>query len=187
MKIAFIRMRYDPFGGSELFTQLLIERLCEKGFEVHIFTRDWIDPDASPLNFTVHHIRGWQGISLLGQLTFIYRVQKALKHWSLDLIQSHERTVCQDIYRAGDGVHAQWLKSRMARMGFLRKASVVLNPRHLLLLLLEKRIFKTQIDHVLNNNELQESQKNEIKAKIRELFFYEMTIEKFKEILEKIL
>ena len=43
MKIAFIREKYDPYGGAERFTQSLMSSLSERGIEVHIYTRKWVE------------------------------------------------------------------------------------------------------------------------------------------------
>jgi UDP-glucose:(heptosyl)LPS alpha-1,3-glucosyltransferase len=55
-----------------------------------------------------------------------------------DFVQSRERIACCDIYRAGDGVHAQWLHNRRAKwlhnrraiFGPLARAGLRLNPYH---------------------------------------------------------
>ncbi len=40
-----------------------------------------------------------------------------------DLVQSHERIDCCDVYRAGDGVHAEWLEQRARVQSPLARAS----------------------------------------------------------------
>ncbi|MBM4129350.1 MAG: glycosyltransferase family 4 protein, partial [Nitrospira sp.] len=42
----------------------------------------------------------------------------------------------------GDGCHIEWLKQRWKRMGILGRLSIVLNPYHWLILLLERMILK---------------------------------------------
>ncbi len=57
-------------------------------------------------------------------------------------MQSHERIACCDIYRAGDGVHAQWLHNRRAALGALGRLGLALNPYHRYTLAAERRLFE---------------------------------------------
>ena len=140
MKIAFIREKYDPYGGAERFTQSLMSSLSERGIEVHIYTRKWVESNNT--NFHVHIIGGPRYPSLLRQATFVFLVGRAIRKQNFDLVQSNERTLCQHIYRAGDGVHARWLELRANQQHFFRRLSIQLNPFHLYLLWLERKLFE---------------------------------------------
>ena len=140
MKIAFIRTEYDPFGGAERFTQSLMDDLTQNGIEVHIFARKWKSDLRG--NVHLHRIGGINSPSLLRQASFVLLVNRALRKEHFDLIQSNERTLFQHIYRAGDGVHARWLELRAAHQGILKRLSVAVNPFHLLILWLERRLFE---------------------------------------------
>jgi UDP-glucose:(heptosyl)LPS alpha-1,3-glucosyltransferase len=59
-----------------------------------------------------------------------------------DIIQSHDKTLYQDIYRAGDGCHIEWLRQRWRRSGISGRLSMLFNPYHWLILGLERSIFK---------------------------------------------
>jgi UDP-glucose:(heptosyl)LPS alpha-1,3-glucosyltransferase len=54
---------------------------------------------------------------------------------------SLERTYCQEIYRAGDGCHREWLLRKGVAAGPLKRFFIPLNPLHTVLLHLEKRLF----------------------------------------------
>lgn len=140
MKIAFIRDEYDPYGGAERFTQTLTEAFAERGDEVHIFARKWIEPGASNIRF--HRIPSFRSPSLLRHAGFVYLAARAVRKEKFDLIQSNERTLCQDIYRAGDGVHARWLEIRATYETFLKRVSIRLNPFHRYILRLERKLFQ---------------------------------------------
>ncbi|MEF9426232.1 MAG: hypothetical protein L0956_03325, partial [Candidatus Mariimomonas ferrooxydans] len=71
-----------------------------------------------------------------------FLLRKQQKH--LDIIQSHDKTLYQDIYRAGDGCHIEWLRQRWKSTGTYGKLSIILNPYHWLILSLERLIFKGQ-------------------------------------------
>jgi len=140
MKVAFIRYKYDPYGGAERFTDSVIRSLAERGTEVHIFARDWTD--RVPPSIVVHPVGGFDRPSLLRHASFACHVRRALRGFRFDLVQSNERTLCQDVYRAGDGVHSRWLELRSANSGWLRRISLKLNPFHLYLRHLERRLFE---------------------------------------------
>lgn len=140
MKIAFVRMEYDPFGGAERFTQSLMDDLAQSGVEVHLFARKWKSDVRG--NVRLHRIGGINSPSLFRQASFVLLVDRALKRERFDLIQSNERTLFQHIYRAGDGVHARWLELRAAHQGILKRLLVAVNPFHRLILRLERRLFE---------------------------------------------
>ena len=140
MKIAFIRTDFDPYGGAELFTQRLVESLIQKGVEVHFFARSWKGEQDKSVH--MHLVGGPRSPSVLRQFWFVNSVKRAVQKYSFDLVQSNERTLCQQVYRAGDGVHARWLELRCARFGFWRRLSIRINPFHRYMLWLEKKMFE---------------------------------------------
>ncbi|MDD5757474.1 MAG: glycosyltransferase family 4 protein [Desulfobulbaceae bacterium] len=142
LKIAFIRADYDPYGGAEKFTNVLMEELAAKGIEIHLFTRSWVNPQGS--NFSIHHVGGFRNPSLIRHASFVYFVNRALSKYHFDLIHSNERTLSQTIYRAGDGVHARWLELRKKRVGVWKRFSLRVNPFHLYLCWLERKMFESQ-------------------------------------------
>lgn len=140
MKIALIRYKYDPFGGAERFTQALVERLAARGAEVHLYARKWSGPPSGDIE--LHRVGGPSWPAILGYASFVFMVGRAIGKKHFDLVQSNERTLCQDVYRAGDGVHARWLELRARRQGSLRRLSLSWNPFHLFRLWLERRLFE---------------------------------------------
>jgi UDP-glucose:(heptosyl)LPS alpha-1,3-glucosyltransferase len=139
MKIAIIRKKYSFHGGSESFSQELMRHLAEKGHEVHIFSRNWsADPPHENIRF--HKVPAVGLTSLLRDLSFAFSACWSLKGKQFDIVQSHDKTLCQDIYRAGDGCHIEWLRQRWKRAGTLRRLSIALNPYHWLILRLEGAI-----------------------------------------------
>jgi UDP-glucose:(heptosyl)LPS alpha-1,3-glucosyltransferase len=139
MRVAFIRQKYDPYGGAERFTQALMETLAERTVEVHVFARWWQVNEKTRVHF--HPVKGPGWPSLLRHASFVFQVQRAVKKHDFNLIQSNERTLCQHVYRAGDGVHARWLDLRAPQLGRVRRFTVAINPFHRYLLWLERRLF----------------------------------------------
>lgn len=140
MKVAFIRYRYDPFGGAERFTQLLAETLASRGIEVHLLSRSWVETPGSRIRF--HHVGGPAVPRLLGQISFVLEVRRIVGREGFDLVQSNERTLSQHVYRAGDGVHAEWLAIRKLRATVRQRLSIDLNPFHRYRLWIERRLFR---------------------------------------------
>ena len=146
MRIGLIRMRYTPYGGAEVFMSRFVDELLRLGHTVDVFAADWQEKKG----VTVHRVRTW-GPSFLRPLVFAANAAKAVERVRPDVVISLERTACQDIYRAGDGVHKEWLLQReKAAQGLTTGIKGVLtglnplrgfNPLHTALLNLEKRLF----------------------------------------------
>ena len=148
MNIAIIRQRYNPYGGAERFVSRAVTALGREGIEVTVFARDWSD-DA------VEGGAVEDGTTELVRCNPFY-AGRTWRDWSFgravcaalsvsvrkfDLVQSHERIACCDVYRAGDGVHAQWLANRARVLGLPGRIGLALNPYHFYLLAAERRLF----------------------------------------------
>lgn len=145
MKIAFIRKTYTPYGGAENYLSQLIDRLGKTGHEIHIFARTW-EKEAEkkrdhPGTPSFHRVPAIGSPSFLEALSFAFHCRNLLQREDFDIIHSFERTFYQDIYRAGDGCHREWLIQRRRMDSGLKRLSHRVNPLHLSLLYLEKRLF----------------------------------------------
>lgn len=119
----------------------LAEGLLKRGHEVHVFARRW-DPNV-PKGIIFHRVPTLKGPSFLKALSFASQVKRLLKGERFDIVNSFDRTFYQDIYRAGDGVHREWRKRLLEiTPNPITRLFILLNPLHLSLLSLEKRIFK---------------------------------------------
>jgi UDP-glucose:(heptosyl)LPS alpha-1,3-glucosyltransferase len=143
MKIAILRKKYTFHGGAEGFSGSFIENLANAGHEMHIFAIKW-QGTAAHKNIHFHKVPSITFISLLRDLTFAVSSYFLLKgqRKDFDIIQTHDKTLYQDIYRAGDGCHIEWLRQRWKRTGPAGKLSIILNPYHWLVLALERSILK---------------------------------------------
>ncbi len=147
MKIALIRKNYSSYGGAENYLRLVAQGLNAKGHDVHIFSAsNWHDNA-----FPVHRIKTLNKPSFLSNIFFAVNSKAVLKKESFDCIFSFERTFFQDIYRAGDGCHREWLNKRRMIEPFLKKVSFPLNPHHLALFYLEKRCFSKSKKIIANS------------------------------------
>ena len=72
--------------------------------------------------------------SVLRLLSFALAARRAARRGGYDIVQSHERGLSQDVYRAGEGSHRAYLEAMGRRAG--------LDPYHRLVFTLERRIFQ---------------------------------------------
>ncbi len=122
-EICFVRRNRTPFGGAEKYLERLSNQLSELGYTHRIINSRL--PRFIP--------------SFLRVLSFNFSVcsSKGNKFYF-----SLERISCPDIYRAGDGVHRQFLLTR-------KKSFNLLNP---LYLYLERRCFNNAHRIIANSS-----------------------------------
>lgn len=158
MHVALVRQRYSAHGGAERFIERALGALGEQGVAATVLAREWIGDPGGVVRCDPFYIgRVWRDWS------FARAVCREVARRSFDLVQSHERMACCDIYRAGDGVHAQWLHNRRAVLGILGRLGVALNPYHRYVLAAERRTFESpRLRAVICNSRMV---KNEIQAR----------------------
>lgn len=139
MKIALIRQKYTPFGGAERYMSRLVAGLAAEGHEVHILAVSWDGPRTDGVIF--HPVQVFRKPGWLKALSFSNGCSRIIEHEKFDIVFSLERTLRQDIYRAGDGCHRQWLILKNQGKGFLPKVLTWLNPLQLIYIWLERRMF----------------------------------------------
>jgi len=140
-RVAIIRQKYNPAGGAERFVSRAIEALRAQGHvDLWLLARDWVDtPGIRLVRLAPYYLgRTWRDWS------FSRAVCRYLGSQRFDLVQSHERIACCDIYRAGDGVHREWLLQRSRRFGWLRRLGQILSLHHRYVLRAEERTFRNR-------------------------------------------
>ena len=172
MDIGLIRMRYTPYGGAEIFVSRFVDELLQKGHMCHIFAREWdrntgvmgkgqgantdsrlkTYPPEADSKLIFHKVKAF-GPSFLRLLSFAANSYFAIRKANLDIVISFDRTLYQDIYRAGDGCHREWLFQRQKVWSMehrawgrntIKKLTTCLNPLHLTILYLEKKLFQSK-------------------------------------------
>ncbi len=158
--VALVRQRYAHDGGAERFVSRALEALKSRDVRLTLVTREW---------------RGGEGFEVLacnpfylGRLwrdwSFARAACRKLESESFDLVQSHERIRCCDVYRAGDGVHREWLKQRARAQGPLGRLATALNPYHYYVKGAERRLFESpQLRAVICNSRM-------VREEIRQYF-----------------
>jgi UDP-glucose:(heptosyl)LPS alpha-1,3-glucosyltransferase len=125
-KVAFVRQRYAQDGGAERFVSRALDALRSRNVSLTLVAREW------------HGGEGFDVITCnpfyLGRLwrdwSFARAVCRELGKRSFDLVQSHERLSCCDVYRAGDGVHREWLRQRARILSLWGRIGIAVNPYH---------------------------------------------------------
>jgi UDP-glucose:(heptosyl)LPS alpha-1,3-glucosyltransferase len=141
VKIAFIRKKFVLHGGAEHHAADFLTELTRLGHEVHLFAHKWSAGGKGEETLRFHPVPMLKCGSFFKTLTFALNARKAVEKVAFDIIQSNDKTLRQDIYRAGDGCHRQWLIERGHYLSPLRRLFIAVNPFHLLTLAIEKRIF----------------------------------------------
>jgi len=108
MKLALIRRQFAATGGAELYLQRLLAALAARGHQLHLFAEAW---DDAPAGVKLHPVQ-ISATRATRNLHFANAVKPELARERFDCIFSLERTLQQDVYRAGDGVHRVWLQKR---------------------------------------------------------------------------
>jgi len=138
LRLAIVRQQYKPDGGAERFTASLLGALGKNSYDLTVLARSWQDQDA------LHAVRcnpPWLG-RLSRDLGFVLSVRRQLKGSHFDLVQSNERVPGCDVYRAGDGVHRQWLAYRRRCQSWPARWLSRLSPYHAYLQWIERRVFE---------------------------------------------
>jgi len=164
MRLAVIRQRYTPYGGAERFVEGALEALLERGVAISLYTREWPETRLQLIEPTIvdpfHVGRLWRDMS------FAREVCRAIGSTKADLVQSHERVTCCDVFRAGDGVHAVFLDERLAAAGPLERLALRASPYHRYVIDAERKLFASPwLSAVICNSEM-------VRDEIRERYGY---------------
>jgi UDP-glucose:(heptosyl)LPS alpha-1,3-glucosyltransferase len=141
-RIALVRGSWNAAGGAERFVQRIAAALSARGVELTLIARQWPQGDTGLpaavrcIELDSFHLgRRWRDHA------FARAVRDAVARERFDLVQSHERIPGLPLYRAGDGVHRQWLAIRRRQHGFWRNLGDTLSLQHRAILRAEREMF----------------------------------------------
>ncbi len=140
MRIALVRQRYNPFGGAERFVERALPALERAGAAVTLIARSaqgWGGGSRKVVLADPFHLGSWWR-----DRSFARAARKAWTAGGFDLVQSHERIPGCSVYRAGDGVHRNWLEIRRGLGGRKEKLALALNPYHRYVCAAERAMFE---------------------------------------------
>jgi len=130
VRLLLIARPFVFHGGVERVTAGLVAAFVEHGVDVHLLST----ASQHALPGVTHHrlvLPPLPSAARALALAASARVAVARRSW--DVVQSHERTLAQDVYRAGEGCHRAYLAARAG--GATR------GVYHRIVLALERRVF----------------------------------------------
>ncbi|HEY7520700.1 MAG TPA: glycosyltransferase family 4 protein [Methylomirabilota bacterium] len=130
MKILVIARPFSVHGGVETATSGLLGALLAHGHEVH---RAGPGRQAAPVGVTDHRLLLPPLPVALRPLALAVLAARIAGTAGWDVVQSHERTLRQDVYRAGEGSHRAYLDAVAP--------AAARRLRHRVMLALERRVF----------------------------------------------
>ncbi len=156
MKIALLRQRVGGPGGAETTLQHLARGLAAAGHAVTVFGSQPADMARQLLGSEIGYVPVpvWPGKTgrLLG---YALNSRRLLRQAAPQVVFSLERTLCQQVYRAGDGCHREWLRLRAPLLSPAARVLQRLNPFHRVLLALERRLFADpQLRRIIANSRM---------------------------------
>lgn len=151
MRLALIRRQFSATGGAELYVQRLLAALTAAGHETHLFAEKWQEQAAGVQFHTVHV----EGSRAERPLHFAETVNGMLHQEKFDCVFSLERTLKQDVYRAGDGLHRVWLERRKQFASWWKRPLTGFGAFHRNMLAMEARTFDpANTKHIIVNSEM---------------------------------
>lgn len=131
MKLLVVSRPFAFHGGVERATAGLLGALVAHGHDVHLLSPRGQQPmpGVTLRTLTLPPVPGPARVLVLP-----VAVRLAVRQRAWDVVQSHERTLGQDVYRAGEGCHRGYLDA-LGTPGYRRLAY------HRLVLALERRVF----------------------------------------------
>ena len=151
MQIGLIRYRGSSIGGAELYATRLMGALVGAGHEVHLVAEEWA---GLPAGVRLHPVVV-RGSRAERPERLAQAAAEVVARERFQCVLSLERTACQHVYRAGDGVHRVWLEQRRRFAPWWRRPLIGIGAFHRSVLRLEARTFDPAVTRrVLVNSDL---------------------------------
>ncbi|MGH8068914.1 MAG: glycosyltransferase family 4 protein [Candidatus Entotheonellia bacterium] len=140
MEIGLVKRSFRLHGGGERQIGYLIEGLLAQGHGVHLFS-ETPPPIEPPEGLTYHTLPALPAPRAFRTLGFALVVRSSVRRADLAVTQSFDRTLGQQIYRAGEGVHREWVQRKRRSLPALARGWSHLSLFDCVLLALERRVF----------------------------------------------
>jgi UDP-glucose:(heptosyl)LPS alpha-1,3-glucosyltransferase len=140
--VTLIKAELFKQGGLEKYTWEIARDFCTQGCAVTVLTSGPVqapfsNPQLKIIAFPINHI-----LSFLNVVHFDNACKEYLVKNPSPIIFSLDRNRFQTHIRAGNGVHAAYLRQRSKEKGFVKRLSFAINPLHRAILSLEKKGFE---------------------------------------------
>jgi UDP-glucose:(heptosyl)LPS alpha-1,3-glucosyltransferase len=144
-RIALLRRRFSPTGGAERYLLRLASGLAAAGHHLTLYCEEWT-PRENPF----HDVRT---IASNDPISYAEKIAALPLHDRHDIVFSLERVPRCDLYRAGDGVHAEWLGYRQAFHPVMGQVRTALRGKNRQVCDLEAKVFAPDgARHVICNS-----------------------------------
>lgn len=142
MHVAILKSKAKNHGGLEKAASRIASAFVARGATVSILTTGNTEqsPFHSSISLYATRLATWPPFLRMEQYDCF--VQKWLKQHPAQIVFGMDRNRFQTHIRAGNGVHAAYLESRIATEGRLKYFTCLLNPMHRKILQLEKQAFE---------------------------------------------
>ncbi len=149
--VAILKSRMDGAkGGLEKYTSRIASAFVEKGLRVSLLTAG--SPPSPLSGVSSYSVKTATWPPFLKMEQYDRFTQKWLQENKTDLIFGMDRNRMQTHLRAGNGVHAAFLDSRIAAEGKWKRLVCSLNPMHRKILEIEKQGFENPLLQKLFTN-----------------------------------
>lgn len=145
MKITILNSHAFRQGGCEKYTLRLAKAFAKEGNEVSILTtikpNEHLKLENEP-NIEIVNLGVTGQISYLHLEKYDAKCQAWIKLHKPQVVFGMDRNSFQTHYRAGNGVHAEYLNIRKSQSSLLKSWSFSINPLHLKILKFEKQTYQ---------------------------------------------
>ena len=151
LSVAFVVPRYVSYGGGERFLERAIAALQTRGVKVAIIAREWKPMEGvTVIPCDVFHVgRLWR------DWAFHRKVCRTVREHSFDLVQVHDRIACADVFRAGGGVHREYLAQLGRGSSRVQRVVARFDPYHRYMLAAERQLYSSsRLRMVICNSEM---------------------------------
>jgi UDP-glucose:(heptosyl)LPS alpha-1,3-glucosyltransferase len=151
-QITFVRRNWSPTGGAENYLLRLVSGLSRNEWSSTLLCESW-NGEATPFTDVIRMKTSGPRWNRPAQ--FADAVNRHLSNHPTDCAFSMERGIKAHLYRAGDGVHREWLYQRSRGRPLRAWLRNHLNPKNRCLLDLERVTFHPEnTGRVIANSEM---------------------------------
>ena len=144
LSLALVKQKYSSYGGAEKIISAAVKALDQNDdIRVSILARSWkLEPGLASANFqTIRCNPPYIGRAMRDK-TFAFSVSRHLNKF--DLVQAHEPLPGAHIYRAGSGLHVQWLQQMTRDLSEGEKQKIFKANKHKTPINLERKMLEHQ-------------------------------------------
>jgi len=132
-RIAFLRRTFSPTGGAERYLLRLASGLAARGHSITLYCESWSERE--------NPFQAIRKVDSTSPVAFARKINAQPLKDRHDIVFSLERVPGCDLYRAGDGLHADWLAHRHSFSPVRGRLRTLLRPKNQQICKLEAAIF----------------------------------------------